>query len=506
MQKNRILKWIAAVLLLGKLADLFARVVPGRLMPARVKEEVQGLPFVAAFLTWWRGQSKFRRHLMTNLVIGLAIAVMLMLLHGKPWLQEIEDAGIDWVMHMQRGTAVEEAAMPFVILDIDERTYQAWGEPFHMPRDRLARLIDYAVRGGAELVVVDVDLSQRGHDPKADARLRSYLAEAGSQPEGPPIILARTFRAPLDAAGGAFRIVRRSFLEEDARIANAARIHWGSTLFELDRDRLLRRWRLWEIACADGQPTTVPSIQLLSAALLRQPDTPSQKVVGNVRAALDTLAPPGCHAPAIEQSHGHGVSGTIHIGDMALSNHPSAVAQRILYTLPWQLRPGERYPTVTLQDGTQAPMLTRRSAWAITDGDKPLSADWLAGRVVVIGASFEESRDLHFTPLGRMPGTLVLANAMHSLYQHGELTPPPWYVKLLIEAALIVIMSIAFAVFNSFWGMVVSGLVIIVLLVPVTFYVFKFGVWLDFAIPLVAVQLHQLAAEFEEARAGSRGH
>jgi len=50
---------------------------------------------------------------------------------------------------------------------------------------------------------------------------------------------------------------------------------------------------------------------------------------------------------------------------------------------------------------------------------------------MVIGASFAESRDRHLTPLGEMPGTLVLINAIQSLYQHGELTAPPLWVKLL---------------------------------------------------------------------------
>lgn len=67
--------------------------------------------------------------------------------------------------------------------------------------------------------------------------------------------------------------------------------------------------------------------------------------------------------------------------------------------------------------------LSIRSALPI--GDRAVDPSWLAGRVVGIGASFAESRDRHLTPLGEIPGALVLINAMQSLYRHGELTAPP---------------------------------------------------------------------------------
>jgi hypothetical protein len=147
MQIKRILKWIAAVLFLDKLVELLARIWPTRLRPTGVGERLQRLPFVADFLYWWNHRSPFLRHFMGNLVVGLGIAVLLILFHDTRWLREIEDAGIDWIMAIQGGTAVDEPAVPFVILDIDEQSYQAWGEPFHIPRDRLVTLIGLTHKG-----------------------------------------------------------------------------------------------------------------------------------------------------------------------------------------------------------------------------------------------------------------------------------------------------------------------------------------------------------------------
>jgi len=55
-------------------------------------------------------------------------------------------------------------------------------------------------------------------------------------------------------------------------------------------------------------------------------------------------------------------------------------------------------------------------------------------------------------------------------------------------------MSLAFACFTSFYGMLFSGLLIILVMMPISFGLFQAGVWLDFAIPLLAVQLHRMAA------------
>lgn len=239
-------------------------------------------------------------------------------------------------------------------------------------------------------------------------------------------------------------------------------------------------------------------MQLLATALLWQKDKEPAQAIAAVNQKLKSLVPKYCDQEPANDPHSHSESAVIEIADQELSALPSGLAQRILYTLPWKLKEGEAYPVID-QDGTEVPLLTIRSALPIIEGDRRVTADWLTGRVVVIGASFEDSRDLHFTPLGRMPGQLVVINATRSLYQHGEITRPPWYVTLSIEAVLIVIMSLAFAVWHSFGGMLVSSLVIIVLLVPASFWFFKQAVWLDFALPLLAVQLHQMFDEFKEA-------
>lgn len=499
--KNKILDWLFRFLVLDKIIHLFRKIRPDFLKPAGWLRALGCIPPLAAFIAWQQRQSPLVRHLIGNMAVGLSIAVLLWNLHGLSWLHEIEDSGIDWMMRMQWGTQPIRPALPFALIDIDEETYRDWGEPFHIPRNRLLHLIKHAVDGAASAIVVDVDLSQRGHDESADKQLREYL-EDYDKPGRPPIILTRFFREPIKSKAGAYLSVRRSFLEVNGLIAQSKLIHWGSPLFNLDQDRILRRWRFWELVCTEAQPGIVPSIQLLTVALLNPGWNGSDQAAAGLWSALAPLMPEQCddRNPAGTRGDHHSPE-IMAISGIKLHSNPDAIAQRIVYTQPWHLEPGQDRPKIPAGQGSGAevPILSIRSALPIFK--KPgvkVDNSWLSGRVVVIGASFSESRDRYLTPLGEMPGALVLINAIHSLQQYGELTGPPWYMKLLFEAFLIVMMSLAFACFESFWGMVISGAVIILWLLPLSFVVFRFGVWLDFAIPLIAVQLHQLAEQFHE--------
>lgn len=447
------------------------------------------------FQAWWRQRGAFARHLLISLLIGLVIESVLHVLHHRlTVLQELEDMAVDGIMKLSWGTALNRPATPFVLLDIDERTYRTWDEPFYIPRNHLLELIDFSVQGHAALVIVDVDLSQRGHDAEADQRLQDYLAHYGTL-DRPPLLLARAFRPPLPGQNGLYPMERRSFLEADSRIAQTPLIQWGSTWFELDQDRLLRRWRLWQIACNDqSRPVVAPSLQLLALAFLSQPDANPQQVVSDLRKQLQPLTPASCDQSITKTKPGTKVA----IAEFGLNVQTDNLAQRIFYELPWRLQAGQAYPLIEMT-GNRVPLLSILSALPITDGNhKPLFRDAVAGRVVIIGGSFWESRDLHLTPVGQMPGSLVLINAIHSLQQHGEVAPPPLYYKLPIVAALIMLISLVFVRLNSFRAMLAAILLIMFALLPLSYYWFKTGVWLDFSIPLCAVALHWMAARFEE--------
>src|SRR5262245_10012904 len=141
--------------------------------------------------------SRYWRAVLFNVAVGAVMLAALRLAPEWPWLATREEQALDWVVRMQAGVAPPRyAGPPFVLLELDEASYRGWDEPLVVPRDRLRDLVEFSVRGGAALVLVDVDLSRPTPE---DASLTEYLASfvrEGARSAGPQIVLARTFREP----------------------------------------------------------------------------------------------------------------------------------------------------------------------------------------------------------------------------------------------------------------------------------------------------------------------
>jgi len=443
---------------------------------------------------YWQSLKPFNRRLIINMLIGLTITLLLVKVQDNRFLHETEDIGIDWVIKMFRNTQPTQDSSPFVLLDIDEKTYQHWQEPLLTPRDKLLDLLTFAVGGQPKVIVVDIDLSypteRSSHKLNfADQALFDFFAQYEvhcSKTGCPHILLARTFRQSLKDNG--YDQVRHSFL--DSVVAYSPHVHWASTSFDLSRDSILRRWRLWEVSCSGQFPVVVPSMQLLTVALLDNPTQGACQIANQLAAVMpvdcegdNSWTAPACHD-------------TMHLSvssNLQLDFSPSRLSRRILYTMPWELPKGNARP-LTRQG---SPLLSTLSAYKITE-HAPIDNTLLRDTITIIGGSFKDSRDIYATPLGWMPGELVIANAIHSLLQFGELTAPPLWAVILIQALLIFIMSLAFTFFSSFFGMLISGAVIIIVMVPFSFWLFEYGVWLNFAIALVIVQLYEMTMVYRE--------
>ncbi len=434
----------------------------------------------------WHHTPPFYRHLLGNLVVGLVITILLLPFHHTDTFRWIEDVGIDWVMQMLRGTTPTNEDTPsFVLLDIDEATYRHWEEPLITPRDKLLQLIQIATNHQAKVVMVDIELnyltdrSQSLDHPnnQADKALFEFIANYDATCHKPCsyIFLTRVTRFSLAPAKPPYKEQVQSFL--DLVVAKSRYIYWASTLFDLESDQVLRRWHLWQATCNGNVGDILPSMQLLANAV-------NEEVTQGVKQWLAQLESNQPNCTTEVQSN--------------ISENPAEEARfkrRILYRIPWHLGRGEILPTVA--NGN--PLLETQSVQEVTEGEvKPMAKSFFEERIVIIGGSYESSRDIYATPLGKMPGTWVLVNATHSLLQYGEFKPLPEWMKWGTEVILIVIMSLAFVYFKSFYGMLVSGILIIIGMIPFTFWLFKYGVWLDFAIPLMAVQIHYMHARYEE--------
>jgi len=495
---KRVIFWSCLTIVLKKFYSDVARFL-GQHIPA-------GYVF-PRFREKWRSLPAFTRKLIGNMIVGLSILLLLTGLHDTPFHSDMQDAALDWMMKMYSGTPPKKHTPPFAFLDIDETTYRSWGEPYISPRNKVLELLKFALSGNPEAVVVDIDLSRRAG--KGDEALAEYFRhypaarppENKRQQDNPPIFLSRVFRPLKDAAKGIDYEFMPSFL--DQAVTSSPLVYWTSPLFDIDEDFVIRGWRPWEITCDRNTVTITPSVQLLVYLQLNAHQSLAH-FIDEIRRQLTETNANQCNGTMITnagmQAGGESESPddmTFKIGELELHRRSTNLSRRFIYEVPWKLEPNETRPVVEYQ-GKVAPILSTRSAGVITQQSDMVDSSWLAGHIVIIGGSYSEGRDIFPTPIGQMPGAMVLVNAIHSLLQYGVLSPPPMWIMLLVQSLLILLISIIFSRFDSFWGLLVSGGMVILLLLPVSFWIFRYGIWVDFALPLLAVQFHHMAMEFRE--------
>jgi len=503
---RNLVQWIIDLLLLRHLMRLVAYLR----RPDKAREEGAEsamLDEVANLTEQQVRRAKFRRRIRTSLLIGIVIEVMLIAGHRLhlPILVATEDAAMDFVMRQFRNVKWPDEHTAFVLLEADQASFEMRGEPFYFHRDNIQELIEFASgynpysesksqTGGAAspaLIIVDVDLSKRGLLDGTEG-LMAYLKQY-STVQNPPLILARTFKYwPAEEPGDTLPRERTSFLDQVVEDKKNQNIFWASPHFLSDDDYRIRRWLLWSQTRIDAKPSVLPSIQLLAQALLTEDNESAKERYEGLKAKIED---------AIKYCD----SGMRETPDMEIRGRheidlcPSLTAQRLIYAIPYEMREGARRPKV-IASGGSVPILERESAMRLAKLDR----GFLDGAVVVIGSTYRESRDWYATPIGEMPGAMVVINAIHSLGANGTLEPPHWVLRLTIVVVLVLMMSMVFARLSSFISYLVASALVLILLVPFSFLMFRSGVWVDFALPLLAVQLHEFAAEFESIDVRSR--
>ena len=378
----------------------------------------------------------------------------------------------------------------FVFIDIDDATWREWSFPLITPRDKLASLIEVAARSNPSAIVVDVDLAFPDATDREE-RLGKFLASY--QAAWPPLLLNRALQ-PASTAGSIFPAPRGTVY--DNKTKDRANILWGSPLFERSGDNSVRRWRLFTPACTQsGQPLTVPSIHLLAASIARRsladasggesPATGSAPWAELYR-NLAILTPPDCKDASRVQE---GVlDATPGLREVRFDHDD--VSSRVIYRIA-----GKRAPRgldrLSAGRTEASAVVAVRPARSILAAASPEGVPGLAGRVVLIGGSYAQSGDWHETPIGRMPGALLVINAIEALSVNGTPVEPSRVERLVTSLALVVLTAAAAAWFRATVVAIVVAAGLFVLM-TISIARFQSGVMLDMAIPAVGAALHDL--------------
>jgi hypothetical protein len=409
-----------------------------------------------------------------DLVLSIAIGVLLevaILYFQPPMLAIVRQAGDDTADKMIRlaeaTTASLDKSPAFVLVDIDNATWQSWHTPLITPRDKLAGLIQRIASYRPMLIIVDVDLSFPGGTPiaGADDPLKSYLAMY--PPDAPPLLLVRNLVSPDEATGSLYPLSRPT--DYDSATSPRPNIVWAAPRFEEDEDGKVRRWRLFEIACDNGRPAVVPSMHLAASLIAR--DALFGRSPGDdqpLSARLASLVPATCaKRPAnpapVTISHWPN-DAPITVDDENVTARASQeeirgrataedVRSRIIYRVRWQDDAVALGPIVRLKGIGPTPLVSVRPAKVVLD--LPVATDAIAGtgpglanRIVVISGSYADSGDWHRTPIGLMPGALLIVNAVEALVHDGTPREPKVVARVAISLAIILGVSLLVSVFR----------------------------------------------------------
>lgn len=336
-------------------------------------------------------------------------------------------------------SGVPSQAMPVTLLDVDDRTREVWDARTRIPHQALASLVSLSAEQGAAAILLDVDLAGAESDEQADPRLNALLA--GYPADAPSLMLARRIVFSSDVAGN---VAARTSIATpyDEAVRGKPNIRWITTLNDIGRDRSVRRIRLWQSICGNDGAAAYPSALLVVGALFFPPRNEdfSLDQFLRERAAADcaTSSPPSTPWPGA-----------------------TAVAVTIPYILPD--RANARALFRIKSNGKETIVLRRIPASQMVSVDATgarllgeIDSEPFRGRLVMIGASDAASGDLYNTPLGTMPGVLIIANGLVQTERIlNSLVMPAW-----AQGSVVVLTFVVFAYMVRRFQGIVAGLLI----------------------------------------------
>lgn len=284
-------------------------------------------------------------------------------------------------------------ATPVTLIDIDAETMDLFGNPDRAPRRLVADLLDLAQAKRPLGVFLDIDLSKPDMDGAADDRLRA--AFAAWTDDAPMLAVARRFQKDKAREDDDAAMLRPLPLIVADAIANRPNIRQAASVALADSDSVVRRWRLSQAVCDAGARQAFASPQLLATAAA------SGRSLADVDRFLDWRLRDVCAKDAKERpawprnaagetniSFLFGGESDAHIPE---TRRPDGVETRVF----------RRISARSLLDATRAPLPAAR-----------VSAEPFVGRFVVIGATHADAHDEHMTPIGKLPGAVIAANAI----------------------------------------------------------------------------------------------
>ena len=399
-----------------------------------------------------------KRRFYKSFLLGATVSVVLSVASYLGYLEFIEDKALDFLIFL-RG---QQRSPEIVLVKIDNEAFEKLREKQPLPRSYLANLIDVVSRAGAMVIGVDIELRVPG-DRTEDERLIQAIQNAQENGSS-KVVLSYSIRAEKEDSTGT-RYRRSAFFDERLNVVA------GFANASLDSDGFVRQVPL-TLQASDGEVLPSLAIAVLARYAGYEPASLAKSLNSD---RLTTLLLPESDR----------LSGKL------LPNYTSL---RFAPDESWRINfTGGRESFVAIPSDPLA---------QLAKSNHPLAEDNpFRGKIVLIGATFQESRDFYSTPHGLMSGLEVHANIIHTILARSQIRPTRWLIACFVLIFFTLLTSLLIAVFNPTIVTILSLVAIPVLLIPLSYAAFAYlGLWIDFVTPFLAMHWGALAAEHFESR------
>ncbi len=383
-----------------------------------------------------------RRRVAQALLLGVAVSGGVTALSRVGVFSGWETRAVDAFLFLRERVPAPE----IVLVLIDEESFAALGERQPLSRRYLTELGEFLLRSGARVVAFDIQL-----------RSRSVLEEDAA-------LVAMTRRWETSDSGrvvfASLALPRRGERPPRYDVAPAfspeLRGLFGFSNAPVGADGVIRRMAP-VLPSADGG--FLPSFAL--AVLAAYSGQTGEHLSRELRADGGTVL----RLP-VRDRHG------------SLREEPVSLGR--LTRAGWRIDfAGREGSFTTFPSGTLI-QLAR-------SGVRPEADNPFRDKIVLVGATFAESRDFYPTPTGLMAGVEIHANMVHTLLSRRTLLPPHWVLNLAVLTGACLLVSVLSLWLRPLWVALVSlGLIAGFAAVSYEAYT-QGGYWLDFVAPLVGM-------------------
>ena len=377
------------------------------------------------------------------LLLGVAVSIAVTALSRVGVLSGWETRAVDAFVFLRDRMPAPE----IVLVEVDEESFAALGERQPLPRRYLADLGEFLLRSGARVVAFDILFRSRSV-PEEDAALITMTRRWGGRDSGRLVFASlatpRKGEGPprYDASAPFSPELRGFFGFPNAPVGADGVIRRMTPVLPAGDGGLLPSFPLAILAAYAGEtPESLARVLKTDAgsAIPLPVRDPQGEIKRDERISLDLLSGP---AWRIDFAGSQGV----------FTAFPSAALVQVA-------RSGVR-----------------------PEADNPFR-----GKIVLVGATFQESRDFYPTPVGLLAGVEIHANMVHTLLSRRALLPPHWLLNLSILIAACLSVSLLSLWLRPLWvALATLGLVAGFAAVSYEAYT-QGGYWLDFVAPVVGM-------------------